>query len=100
MCTNNTIDGTEWSEIPETGAVPLVADMSSDICSRPIEVRQFGLIFAGAQKNLGPSGVTVVIVRKDLAERADEKVAQDPPIPHAHQGEARSTTRRPPSPFT
>ena len=76
MCTNNTIDGTEWNEIPETGAVPLVADMSSNICSRPIEVRQFGLIFAGAQKNLGPSGATVVILRRDLAERADEKVAK------------------------
>jgi phosphoserine aminotransferase len=76
MCTNNTIDGTEWSEIPATGAVPLVADMSSNICSRPIDVRQFGLIFAGTQKNLGPSGATVVIVRRDLAERAGDKVAK------------------------
>jgi phosphoserine aminotransferase len=76
MCTNNTIDGTEWSETPETGDVPLVADMSSDICSRPVDVRQFGLIFAGAQKNLGPSGVTVVIMRRDLAERAGDKVAK------------------------
>jgi phosphoserine aminotransferase len=76
MCTNNTIDGTEWSEIPATGAVPLVADMSSNICSRPLDVRQFGLIFSGAQKNLGPSGVTVVILRRDLAERAGDKVAK------------------------
>ena len=76
MCTNNTIEGTQWPEPPDTGDVPLVADMSSDIASRPIDVRQFGLIFAGAQKNLGPSGVTVVIVRSDLAERADQKLAQ------------------------
>jgi phosphoserine aminotransferase len=76
MCTNNTIEGTQWPEPPDTGDVPLVADMSSDIASRPIDVRQFGLIFAGAQKNLGPSGVTVVIVRSDLAERVDQKIAQ------------------------
>ena len=57
---------------PETGEVPLVADMSSDIASRAIDVQKFGLIFACAQKNLGPAGVTVVIIRKDLAERADK----------------------------
>jgi len=74
ICTNNTIEGTQWTAIPETGATPLVADMSSDIASRPIDVKKFGLIFAGAQKNLGPSGVTVVIVRKDLAERADKNL--------------------------
>jgi phosphoserine aminotransferase len=72
MCTNNTIEGTQWHSVPETGGTPLVADMSSDIASRTIDVKKFGLIFAGAQKNLGPSGVTVVIVRKDLAERADK----------------------------
>jgi len=74
LCTNNTIEGTQWSTLPETGAVPLVADMSSDIASRPVEVKKYGLIFAGAQKNLGPSGVTVVIIRKDLAERADKNL--------------------------
>ncbi len=74
MCTNNTIEGTQWTAVPETGGVPLVADMSSDIASRPVEVKKFGLIFAGAQKNLGPSGVTVVILRKDLAERADKNL--------------------------
>ena len=74
VCTNNTIEGTQWTTLPETGAVPLVADMSSDIASRPIDVKKFGLIFAGAQKNLGPSGVTVVIVRRDLAERADNNL--------------------------
>jgi phosphoserine aminotransferase len=74
MCTNNTIEGSEWHSLPHTGNVPLVADMSSDIASRPIDVKKFGLIFAGAQKNLGPSGVTVVIVRKDLADRADKNL--------------------------
>src|SRR5215469_8363656 len=73
LCTNNTIEGTQWSELPETAA-PLVADMSSDIASKPVDVKRFGLIFAGAQKNLGPSGATVVIVRKDLAERADKNL--------------------------
>ena len=72
-CTNNTIEGTQYHEVPYTTA-PLVVDMSSDIASRPIDVSKFGLIFAGAQKNLGPSGVTVVIVRKDLAERADKNL--------------------------
>jgi phosphoserine aminotransferase len=74
LCTNNTIEGTQWQSIPDTGKAPLVADMSSDIASRPIDANRFGLIFAGAQKNLGPSGVTVVIVRKDLAERADKNL--------------------------
>ena len=76
ICTNNTIEGTEWTTLPEigpqTGNAPLVADMSSDIASRPIDVKKFGVIFAGAQKNLGPSGVTIVIIRSDLAERADK----------------------------
>src|SRR5258708_465912 len=74
MCTNNTIEGTQWHSLPESGTAPLVADMSSDIASRAIDVKKFGLIFAGAQKNLGPSGVTVVIVRKDLAERANKNL--------------------------
>jgi phosphoserine aminotransferase len=74
LCTNNTIEGTQYHRVPLTGEVPLVADMSSDIASRPLDVRKFGLIFAGAQKNLGPSGVTVVIIRKELAERADKNL--------------------------
>jgi phosphoserine aminotransferase len=76
MCTNNTIEGTQWSYLPATGGVPLVADMSSDIASKPIDVRRFGLIFAGAQKNLGSAGATVIIIRKDLAERANDKIAK------------------------
>lgn len=74
ICTNNTIEGTQWKTLPDVGNAPLVADMSSDIASRPIDVKKYGLIFAGAQKNLGPSGVTIVIVRKDLAERADKNL--------------------------
>jgi phosphoserine aminotransferase len=74
MCTNNTIEGTQWHSVPETGAVPLVADMSSDILSRPFDAERYGLIFAGAQKNLGPSGVTIVAIRKGLAERADKNL--------------------------
>jgi len=63
---NETIGGVEFDYIPETGDVPLVADMSSTILSRPIDVSKFGVIYAGAQKNIGPAGLTVVIVRKDL----------------------------------
>ncbi|MDA1354549.1 MAG: 3-phosphoserine/phosphohydroxythreonine transaminase [bacterium] len=70
MTSNNTIFGTQWKSFPNTGNVPLVVDMSSDILSRKINVSDFGIIYAGAQKNIGPSGVTVVIIRKDLAERA------------------------------
>ncbi len=74
MCSNNTIFGTQFKQFPETGNVPLVADMSSDILSRDFDVNQFGVIFAGAQKNLGPAGVCVVIIRKDLAERAPDQL--------------------------
>ncbi|KPK17113.1 MAG: MFS transporter [Myxococcales bacterium SG8_38] len=66
---NNTIMGTQFHDYPDSGEVPLVADMSSDILWRPIDVSKFGLIYAGAQKNLGPAGITVLILRKDLAER-------------------------------
>lgn len=71
LCTNNTIYGTQFKDVPDTGSAPVVADMSSDILSRRRDFKKFGLIFAGAQKNLGPSGVCLVVIRKDLAERAD-----------------------------
>ncbi|AHN22474.1 3-phosphoserine/phosphohydroxythreonine transaminase [Lysinibacillus varians] len=74
ITSNNTIYGTQWKEFPETGHVPLVADMSSDILSKPVDVSKFGIIYAGAQKNLGPSGVTVVIIRKDLLEKANKEI--------------------------
>ena len=68
ICQNNTIFGTMFSELPPTGATPLVADVSSCFLSLPLEVERYGLIYAGAQKNAGPAGVTVVIVREDLIE--------------------------------
>lgn len=74
VCYNNTIYGTHYPYIPDTGDIPLVADMSSCILSEEIDVTKFGLIFAGAQKNVGPSGVTIVIMREDLIGFADEKV--------------------------
>jgi phosphoserine aminotransferase len=66
VCTNETIGGVEFHWVPDTGNVPLVADMSSHILSRPVEVAKYGLIYAGAQKNIGPAGLTIVIVREDL----------------------------------
>lgn len=74
ITSNNTIFGTQWKTFPQTGDIPLVADMSSDILSRKIDVSQFGLIYAGAQKNLGPAGVTVVIIKKELANRVSKNV--------------------------
>ncbi|MBR2521358.1 MAG: 3-phosphoserine/phosphohydroxythreonine transaminase [Oscillospiraceae bacterium] len=67
-CANNTVYGTEWKYIPDTGSVTLVSDMSSDILSRPVDVSRFGIIYAGAQKNMACAGVTVVIVREDILE--------------------------------
>ncbi|MCQ4347729.1 3-phosphoserine/phosphohydroxythreonine transaminase [Pseudomonas stutzeri] len=84
-CSNETIGGLQFDWVPQTGDVPLVVDMSSDILSRPIDVAQFGMIYAGAQKNIGPSGLVVAIVREDLLGKArsicptmlDYKVAAD-----------------------
>jgi phosphoserine aminotransferase len=73
VTSNNTIEGTEYKTMPEVGDAPLVADTSSDMFSRPIDVARHGLIYAGAQKNLGPAGVTIVIIREDLLQRATEK---------------------------
>jgi len=73
-CPNETIEGIEIFDTPETGVVPLVADMSSTILSRPIDVSKFGLIYAGAQKNIGPSGLSIVIVRDDLIGHAREAI--------------------------
>lgn len=79
ICFNNTIYGTKWNYIPDTGDIPLVADMSSCILSEPFDVTKFGLIYAGAQKNMAPAGLTVVIVRDDLIGkmRADAPVIFD-----------------------
>lgn len=69
---NNTIYGTKFSETPDTGEIPLVADMSSSILSQEIDVSKFGLIYAGAQKNVGPAGVTIAIIREDLLGHAPD----------------------------
>ncbi|MBQ1351885.1 MAG: 3-phosphoserine/phosphohydroxythreonine transaminase [Oscillospiraceae bacterium] len=69
-CANNTIYGTEWNYVPETGEIPLVCDMSSNILSKPVDVSKYALIYAGAQKNMAPAGLTVVIIRNDLAGNA------------------------------
>ena len=72
ICNNNTIYGTEYHYIPETGGVPLFADMSSDMLSRPCDFKKFSLIYAGVQKNLGPAGVVLVVVRRSLVEKSLE----------------------------
>lgn len=74
IVTNNTIYGTVYAEIPQPGDIPLVADMSSNILSEPIDVKKFGLIFAGAQKNIGPAGLTIVIVREDLIGKVSDNI--------------------------
>ena len=74
ICANNTIYGTKFHSFPDTGNVPLVADMSSCILSEPVDVSKFGMIYAGAQKNLGPAGVTLVIIREDLVGFAKDNV--------------------------
>lgn len=72
---NETIHGVEFQDVPDVGDIPLVSDMSSNILSRSIDVSKFGIIYAGSQKNMGPSGVTVVIVRDDLVGHADKKIS-------------------------
>lgn len=74
LTSNETIGGIQWKNWPETGDVPLICDMSSDILSRPVPVEKFGMIYAGAQKNLGPAGATVVIIRDDLLEKCPDSL--------------------------
>lgn len=74
ITSNNTIYGTQWQELPAFEGIPLVADMSSDILSRPFDVTKFGLIYAGAQKNLGPAGVTVVLISPELLDKANKNL--------------------------
>ncbi len=74
LCSNNTIYGTQWKTFPQTGDVPLVADMSSDMMWRPFDVKPFGFIYAGAQKNLGPSGLVVALIRDDFLEMCAENL--------------------------
>jgi len=74
ITSNNTIEGTQWHNEPNVGDVPLISDASSDILSRPIEISKYGLIYAGAQKNLGPAGTTIVIIREDLLQRSSKSL--------------------------
>ncbi|TAM53309.1 MAG: 3-phosphoserine/phosphohydroxythreonine transaminase [Acidobacteria bacterium] len=74
LCSNNTIYGTQWKTFPTTGSIPLAADMSSDFMWRPFDVRPFGFIYAGAQKNLGPSGLVVAIIRDDVLALCSDKL--------------------------
>lgn len=72
ITSNNTIKGTQWQGFPDTGGIPIVADMSSDIMSRPLDIDKFGLIYAGAQKNIGPAGVCMVIIREDMLKVSND----------------------------
>ena len=74
ITSNNTIKGTQWASFPDTGNTPLVADMSSDIMSRPVNADKFGLIYAGAQKNIGPAGVCMVIIRDDMLKMVPDRL--------------------------
>jgi phosphoserine aminotransferase len=74
ITSNNTIKGTQWDKFPESGDVPLVCDMSSDIMSRPFDANPFGLIYAGAQKNIGPAGTALVIIRNDMLDRVPDNI--------------------------
>lgn len=74
LCSNETIGGIEWQDFPDTGDVPLIADMSSDILSRPVDVSKFSMIYGGVQKNLGPAGATFVIMRKSMLEKRNENL--------------------------
>ena len=91
ICMNNTIFGTVYHDLPETGDVPLVADASSCILSRPIDVSKFGILYAGAQKNMAPAGVTVVIIREDLIGKNDNLATMQNYVTHAENGSMYNT---------
>ena len=91
LCSNETISGTQVKEFPQTAA-PLIADMSSDILSRPLDISQFGMIYAGAQKNLGPAGVTLVIIRDDLVEMSPESLPDLFQYKHVRDNDSLSNT--------
>jgi phosphoserine aminotransferase len=74
LTSNNTIKGTQWQQFPDARGVPLISDMSSDFMSRPVDVKPFGLIYASAQKNLGPSGIAMVIIREDMLKRVPDSL--------------------------
>lgn len=97
MTSNNTIEGTEYRSLPEVGNVPLVSDTSSDMFSRPIDIGRHALIYAGAQKNMGPAGLTVVIMRDDMLQRSRERKAALPTMmSYAVHAESKSLYNTPP----
>jgi phosphoserine aminotransferase len=95
ITSNNTLYGTQWPEFPDTGGVPLVADMSSDFMWRPLDVTAFGLVYAGAQKNVGPSGIAVVLVRKDLLASSRQDIPRI--FRYKTHADARSLYNTPPT---
>jgi phosphoserine aminotransferase len=98
MTSNNTIEGTEFKTLPDVGDLPLVSDTSSDMFSRPIDVSRHALIYSGAQKNMGPAGVVVVIIRDDMVQRsAEKKAALATMLNYAVQAENSSLYNTPPS---
>jgi phosphoserine aminotransferase len=98
MTSNNTIEGTEYNSLPDVGSVPLVSDTSSDMFSRPIDVSRHALIYAGAQKNLGPAGATIVIIRDDMVQRsADKKATLPTMLSYAVHAENTSLYNTPPT---
>jgi phosphoserine aminotransferase len=98
MTSNNTIEGTEFKTLPDVGDVPLVSDTSSDMFSRPVDVSRHALIYSGAQKNMGPAGVVVVIIRDDMVQRsAEKKAALATMLNYAVQAENSSLYNTPPS---
>ena len=98
MTSNNTIEGTEYRRLPEVGDAPLVCDTSSDMFSRPIDVARHALLYSGAQKNMGPAGITVVIIREDLLQRSQGKKATMPTmLNYAVHAEATSLYNTPPT---
>jgi phosphoserine aminotransferase len=98
MTANNTIEGTEYRRLPDVGDVPLVNDTSSDMFSRPIDISRHALIYSGAQKNMGPAGLTIVIVRDDLLQRsADRKSSLPTMLNYAVQAENKSLYNTPPA---
>ena len=98
MTANNTIEGTEWKILPAAGNTPLVSDTSSDMFSRPIDIAKHALIYAGAQKNMGPAGLTIVIIRDDLLDRSKARASTLPAMMnYAVHAENKSLYNTPPS---
>lgn len=95
ICSNETVHGVEFSETPDVGDKILIADMSSNILSRPFDISKYGIVYAGAQKNIGPAGLTIVIIRKDLMEREGQSIS--PVMHYKTMADAGSMSNTPPT---